>query len=335
MLYDQGLLAMTFLEAFQATGRREHADTARKTFEYVLRDLRSPEGTFYAAQDADEAYYTAVDRSRRSRPRREERILTDWNGLMVAALALGGTVLDDRGLTSAARRAADALLATRASDRRLRHAEGVPAFLDDYAMFVWGLLNLYEATFEIRYLEAAVDLLEESIRLFRDGSGRFYLTPSDGEKLLVRPLEVVDAALPSGSSVQLTNLVRLARMTGEKRYGDIARALVSSSAAEVRTAPSESAHFLSGGAFLLGPSLEIVLSGRKPAALRKVVFESFVPAKVVLHRPPGDAPPVTKIAPFTRKQLPVGGRATAYVCTNHVCRLPTTDPKVLKTLLAR
>ena len=84
-------------------------------------------------------------------------------------------------------------------------------------------------------------------------------------------------------------------MTGEKRYGDIARALVSSFAGEVRRAPSESAHLLSGLAFLLGPSLEIVLSGRNPAALRRAVFESFVPAQVLLHRPPGDAPPVTRM----------------------------------------
>lgn len=334
MLYDQALLAMVYLESFQATGRPEHADTARKIFEYGLRDLRSPAGTFHAAQDADESYYTTADRSRRPRPRREERILTDWNGLMIAALAFGGAVLDDRELTAAARRAADALLATRTSER-LRHAEGVPAFLDDYAMFVWGLLDLYEATFELRYLEAAVELTDESIRLFSEEGGGFYLTPADGEKLLVRPREVVDAAIPSGSSVQLSNLVRIAKMTGGRRYAEVARRLVSSSAGEVRLAPSESAHFLSGLTFLLGPSLEIVLSGRNPAALRKVVFGSFVPSKVLLHRPAGDAPAVTRIAPFTRKQLPVGGRATAFVCTDHVCRLPTSDPEALKALLAR
>lgn len=334
MLYDQSLLATAYLEAFQATGRREYAETARKVFEYVLRDLRSPAGTFYAAQDADEAYYAAADRSRLDRPRREERVLTDWNGLMVAALAFGGAVLDDRGLTSAARRAADALLASRASGR-LRHAEGVPAFLDDYAMLGWGLLELYEATFELRYLEAAVELADESVRLFGDGNGRLFMTPADGEKLLVRPREVVDGALPSGSSVQLANLVRLARMTGEGRFREAAERLVRTTAEEVRLAPSESAHFLTGLSFLLGPSLEIVLSGRAPERLREVVFGTFVPARVLLHRPPGRAPAVTRIAPFTRKQVPLDGKATAYVCTDHVCRLPTTDPAVLRSLLVR
>jgi uncharacterized protein YyaL (SSP411 family) len=334
MLYDQALLAIVHLEAFQATGRASYADTARKIFEYVLRDLRSPGGTFFAAQDADEAYYTAKDRSRRPRPLREERILTDWNGLMVAALAFGGAVLDDRELTSAARRAAEALLSARVSGR-LRHVEGQPAFLDDYAMLAWGLLNLYETTFELRYLEAAISLTDESIRLFGDDEGRFFLTASDGEKLLVRPREVVDAATPSGNSVTLMNLVRIARMTGDHRYERRARQLVAASAGEVRQAPSESAHFLSGLGFLLGPSLEVVLSGRNPAALHSIVFRSFVPEKVVLHRPPGKAPAITRIAPFTTRQLPIGGRAAAYVCTNQACRLPTTDPDRLKTLLSR
>lgn len=333
MLYDQALLAIVHLEAYQATGRRVYAETARKTFEYVLRDLRSPAGTFFAAQDADEEYYTAVDRTRRARPRREEKILTDWNGLMVAALAFGGAVLDDRGLTSAARRAADALLKARGSGR-LQHVEGQKAFLDDYAMLGWGLLNLYEASFDLRYLEAAIALEDESVRLFGDGNGRFFLTPSDGEKLLVRPREVADAAMPSGSSVQLMNLVRIARITGDARTDQRARQLAAASAGEVRLAPSESAYFLSGLGFLLGPSLEIVLSGRNPTALRRVVFRSFVPEKVVLSRPPGRAPAVTKIAPFTKSQVPIRGRTTAYVCTNHSCRLPTTDPEALKALLA-
>jgi uncharacterized protein YyaL (SSP411 family) len=131
------------------------------------------------------------------------------------------------------------------------------------------------------------------------------------------------------------NLVRIARMTGDRKYEQSARRLAAASAGDVRLAPSESAHFLSGLGFLLGPSLEVVLSGRKPAALRRVVFRSFVPEKVVLYRPPGRAPAITRIAPFTTRQLPIGGRAAAYVCTNHACRLPTTDPDTLKALLAR
>jgi uncharacterized protein YyaL (SSP411 family) len=333
MLYDQALLAIAYLEAYQATGKREYAATARETLGWALRELRSPGGAFYAALDADESYYMAKARRGRAKPGRDEKILTDWNGLMIAALASGGVVLDDRAMVDAARRAADAILDAQTGGR-LHHLPGQAAFLDDYAFLTWGLLNLYEATFEVKYLERAIALLDESLSLFRDGSGRFYVTSGEGEALLVRPRETGDGAIPSGNSVQLMNLVRVAKVTADPKYEKAARDLARASSDDVGLAPSASAHFLSALDFLAGPSFEVVLAGANVAKLRRAVFEDFVPNKVVLHRPPGVEPPITRIAPYTTEQT-AGRRSTAYVCTNFKCRLPTTSSRTLRSLLAR
>jgi uncharacterized protein YyaL (SSP411 family) len=314
MLCDQALLAMAYLEAFQATHKPEYAATARAIFTYVLRDLRAPNGTFYSANDSD------------NRTARDEKILTDWNGLMIAALSQGAAALDDASYALAARRAANVLLAK----AKLQHSDKQQAvFLDDYTFIVWGLLNLYEATFEVRYLEKAIKLEHESLTRFRDATGRFYLTPSDSATLLIRPRETSDGALPSGNSVQLTNLVRLSRITANPLYEQAANDLLRTTADDITLIPSASAHLMSGLDFLLGPSFEIVLAGADVHVLQRAVFASFVPSKVVLH---GGAD-IAEIAPFTKRQRAIGGKPTAYVCTNHLCRLPTGDSETVRELL--
>jgi uncharacterized protein YyaL (SSP411 family) len=298
MLYDQALHALAYLEAYQATGKDEYASTARAIFTYVLRDLRSPSGAFFAAQDS---------------AGRDEKLIADWNGLMIAALAYGANVLDEPKYAEAATRAADAIVAKRRK------------FLDDYAFLVWGLLNLYEATFDIRHLETAIALNDEATRLFRDASGRFYITPADAAPLLVRPREVGDGAIPSGNSVQLMNLVRLSRITANASYEKQAAEMLRAASDEVSLAPSASTYLLSALDFSLGPSFEIVLSGADVLAMRRAVFAKFVPNKVVVHRPAGPSA-ITRIAPYTEEQRAIGEKATAYVCTNYMCKLPTTDP---------
>jgi uncharacterized protein YyaL (SSP411 family) len=314
MLCDQALIAMAYLEAFQATHKPEYAATARAIFAYVLRDLRAPNGTFYAANDSD------------NRTTRDEKILTDWNGLMVAALSQGAAVLDDASYATAARRAANVLLAK----AKLQHSDNQHAvFLDDYTFLTWGLLNLYEATFEVRYLQKAIKLERESLTRFRDATGRFYLTPSDASTLLIRPRETSDGALPSGNSVQLTNLVRLSRITDNPLYEKAANDLLHTSADDITLIPSTSAHLMSALDFLLGPSFEIVLAGADVRPLRRAVFASFVPNKVVLC----SGTDVARIAPFTETQRAIGGKPTAYVCTNYLCRLPTGSATKVRELL--
>jgi uncharacterized protein YyaL (SSP411 family) len=321
MLYDQALLALAYLEAHQATGKPEYAQTARDIFTYVLRDLRAANGAFFSAQDADERYYAAADRTKLAKPARDEKILSDWNGLMIAALAYGAVVLDEPKYADAAKRAAEVVLA---QPRR---------FLDDHAFLVWGLLNLYESTFDVRWLRSAIAIEGEAIRRFRDEEGRFYITASDAEALLVRPRETGDGAIPSGNSVQLMNLIRLARITADARYETYANKLLRSVADEVSLAPSTATFLLSGLSFQLGPSFEIVLAGDDVRDLQRAVFATFVPNKIVLQRPAGASPRIAAFAPFTQEQQPLGGKATAYVCTNYMCKLPTTDPKKIRAML--
>ena len=312
MLCDQAMLAMTYLEAYQATHRPEYASTAREIFTYVLRDLRAPSGAFYSASDSDE------------RGVRDEKILTDCNGLMIAALASGAAVLEDEAYAIAAKRAA-----TVVQGEHLQHQRGHVAYLDDYAFAVWALLNLYEATFDAQYLDRAISLERESLSRFRDSDGHFYMTANDAETLLVRPRETSDGSLPSGNSVQLMNLVRIARITGDPLFDKAANDLLRTSAAEVNVIPSASAHLMSAVDFLIGPSFEIVLAGNDVHALQRAVFASFVPNKVVLR----SGADIARIAPFTKMQKAIRGKATAYVCTNHQCRLPTSDAGKVAELL--
>ncbi len=328
MLYDQALLALCYLEAFQATGRPEYAATAREIFTYALRSLRSPAGMFYAAEDGDAAKASG-------RSNRDEKIVADWNGLMIAALASGAAILDDAAYATAARRAADSLLTTlRRQDGRLLHQSGQAGYFDDYAFTTWGLLNLYEATFDVHYLQTAIALQRQANALFRDRDGRYYVTVADAEPLLLRPRQMGDGAIPSGNSVQLMNLLRLSRITMNDEYGTLANDLLRATADEVSLAPSLSTQLLSGLDFLLGPSYEIVLAGKDVRAMRRAVFDVYVPNKVVLHRPAADSE-ITRLAPFTQAQESRGGRATAYVCTDYRCQLPTTDPEQVRASLRR
>jgi len=135
--------------------------------------------------------------------------------------------------------------------------------------------------------------------------------------------------LPSGNSVQLTNLVRLSRITANPLYEKAASDLLRTSANEISLIPSASAHLMSGLDFMLGPSFEIVLAGADVRPLQRAVWTSFVPNKVVLH----SSADIAAIAPFTKAQRAIGGKATAYVCTNHLCRLPTGDPAEVRVSL--
>jgi uncharacterized protein YyaL (SSP411 family) len=245
---------------------------------------------------------------------------------MIAALSQGAAILDDASYALAARRAANVILAR----PRLQHSDHQQAvFLDDYTFVVWGLLNLYEATFEVRYLRNAIALERESLTRFRDPTGRFYLTPTDAATLLIRPRETSDGALPSGNSVQLTNLVRLSRITADPFFEIPPLNLLMNSTDDITFIPSASAHLMSGLDFFLGPSFEIVLAGDDVHSLQRAVFSSFVPNKVVLR---GGAD-IAAIAPFTKAQRAIGGKPTAYVCTNHLCRLPTGDTEKVRELL--
>jgi hypothetical protein len=203
--------------------------------------------------------------------------------------------------------------------------------LDDYAFAVWGLVELYETTFEVRWLAAAVELTDAMLEHFLDEErGGFYLSPDDGEELITRSKESYDGAIPSGNAVAALNLVRLSRLTGEARYEEHAEALFRAFSTDVASGPQGHTQLLLAHEFVAGPSYELVVAGDPSAddtrAMLRAVAEAFVPNAVVLLRPGGVAEPeIAGIAEYTRAQDWKDGVATAYVCRDFACRAPTTD----------
>ena len=276
-------------------------------------------------------------REARVHPGKDDKVLTDWNGLMIAALAKAAAAFQTSGYAEAARRAARFVLEQlRAEDGRLLHRyrnghAGIAAHLDDYAFLAWGLLELYEATFEPEWLAEAARLAEEMQQRFWDEEhGGFYLTDVHGENLIVRPKEIYDGAIPSGNAAALLVLLRLGRLTGEAHWEAAAAALLRWAAAQVRQHPSGFTALLCGLDFALGPTYEVVVVGERGAADTEAMLRAlqtrYLPSKVLLFRPAGeDEPDVAEIAPFVRSQHALDGKATAYVCQNYQCQAPTSD----------
>ena len=420
MLYDNALLAIAYLETYQATGKETYARVAREIFTYVFRDMTSPEGGFYSAEDADsegeegkfyvwtpeeildvlgketgglfcECYnvtpagnfegknilhqigisLSAVAarhgmsedelervleearqqlfraRERRVRPHRDDKILTSWNGLMIAALARGARVLGEEEYAEAAERAANFILhRMRREDGRLlaRYRDGesaLLAYLDDYSFLVWGLIELYEATLRVEYLREAADLTREMIHLFGDDKeGGFYFYGRDGEELITRPKEIYDGATPSGNSVAACNLILLARLLADPQFEKEAERQLKAFAETVGKSPMAHTFFLTALQFALGPTREIVVAGdpERPDTRRMLhaVGKAFLPDAVWVFRPEGPgASEVEELILYVREHRALDGKAAAYVCENYACREPVTDPERLREILEK
>ncbi|RMF89359.1 MAG: thioredoxin domain-containing protein, partial [Methanobacteriota archaeon] len=287
-------------------------------------------------------------RERRVRPSLDDKILADWNGLAIAALAMAGRIFDNKEHTAMAERAAEFILTKMTGgEGRLLHtykdgSAGVQGFLEDYAYLVWGLIELYEAAFEPRWLRKAVELTDQMIELFwDDGAGGFYHTAHDSERLIVRKKEVYDGATPSGNSVAAHNLLRISRLTGDTGLMERAAALASAFASTVRQHPAGYAHLLSAAEAAEKGGREVVVTGDPDGADTEEMLSAlhglYEPDMVVLFKPDdGRGAEIASIAPYTADHSTIEGRATAYVCTGQSCRAPTTDPgEMLRQISAR
>jgi len=323
----------------ESTGKRPGSSIPhlRGSLSEIAQALEMSEAELKTRLEAARLNLFAV-RENRVHPLKDDKILTDWNGLMIAALAKGAQHLDVPHYADAARRAADFVLAKlrRPNGRllkRYRQGEaGLPAHLDDYAFLVWGLIELYEATFETDYLSTAVELTDTMLEHFWDDEeGGLYLTADDQHKLLVRGKEVYDGALPSGNSVAALNLIRLSRMTARTAYETKAHATARAFSGTVGNAPSAFTMLMQAVDFAVGPSFEVVVAGdpaeEKTAAMLDALRERYLPRKVVLLRPEAAQPAaaLARLAPYTQPMRPLEQTATAYVCQNFTCDLPTTD----------
>lgn len=280
-------------------------------------------------------------REKRVHPFKDDKILTDWNGLMLAALAKAAAVFADETYLEDARRCRDFLMANlRGEDGRLlkrarNGVSGLPAHLDDYAFVIFGLIELYHADGDVKNLEQAVALCDLAVSEFHDGSGAFYLTAAGGESLIVRPRKLYDGALPAGNATMAWNLVRLARLTGKSEYETLAEAVKGHFAGQVRRAPT-SANVLICAAEMQQTGTEIVIVGRgdDPVVqeMVRLVQTCYLPNAVLLRKEESDGE-LAALAPFTADMEAVNGKATAYVCRNFACERPVTDLPGLKLVL--
>jgi uncharacterized protein len=403
MLYDQAQLATSYLEAYQITHDEYFANVARRTLDYVLRDMTDAGGGFYSAEDADSvidpahphekgegAFYVWTlqeiedlvgqpaaryfsyrygveahgnvrndphseftgknilfeaqtleetnhhfdsdvqssiaatsakllqERGKRIRPHLDDKILTAWNGLMISAFAKAGMVLGDEKYAKAAQRAKD-FISTKMyrNGVLLRSDRPIAGFLDDYAFFTQALIDLGET-------DLAVQLTEKQCELFEDVErGGFFSTALGDPTLILRMKEDYDGAEPSGNSVAVLNLLRLARMTGREDFERSARRALEAFAGRINQAPSAAPQLLAAYEFGTNPPKQVVLAeGQDKAgleAMEHAFYAKFLPSFVLLKGKQG---------------MPaINGKATAYVCENFACQLPITDVDQFSALL--
>jgi len=278
-------------------------------------------------------------RKQRVRPLLDDKILTDWNGLMIAALSKAGRAFRESSYLDEAKRAATFInqrLTNNGNGGSLLHRyrdeeAAISAYADDYAFLIWGLRELYEATFKTRYLELALDLQKEFISQFWDiNQGGFFFTAHNSEQLLGRTREIYDGALPSGNSAAMLNLLTLGRITGNTEWEKKADTMNKVFADHISKAPIGFGHMLHAIYFQLGSSFEITIAGKPDNEDTQIMLQSlnrkFIPNKIVVLNNP-DNPKINNLAPYTESQTMKNGRATAYVCRNYSCKAPTNDPE--------
>ena len=406
MLYDNALLVRLYLHAYQITGNPMYSRIVEETLEYVTREMTSPEGGFYSAQDADSEgvegkffvwlpqeitkalgdedgeifcrYYgvtthgnfegrnilrVAMDaanlareegldasgfgellnrsrakllevRNERIAPALDDKILTSWNGLMLAAFAEAAAVLGRRDYAEIAERNAEFLLTNLLRDGRLlrTYKDGrakLNGYLEDYAFMIDGLLALHEVNFSRDTLDAAIQLGNAMVELFWDAaSGQFFDTGHDHEELVVRPKDVTDNAIPCGSSMAVDVLLRLAVITGDGDMERRASTALRSMRQLMMTFPTAAGHWLGALDFYLSRAKEIVIVGERgdsgTDALLAEAYRHYIPNRVLLGASGGETE--ANGLPLLADRRKVDGLPTAYLCENYVCQLPVTDP---------
>ncbi len=285
-------------------------------------------------------------RAERVRPELDDKILAGWNGLMISAFALGGAVLREERYAEAARRAAEFLATAMYSTgtgylmRRYRQGEAaIPGFLDDYALVAQGLLDLYEAQFDLRHLQLAMRLTEKQRELFEDRKhGGFFSTDARDSSLVMMVKEDYDGAEPSGNSVAALNLLRLGQMTGNAGFRESAERLLAAFGPRLIAAPVALPQMLVACEFFLSEPREVVLVGAKGAAdteaLARTVREHFGAGRVVLLVDTEETRAFLAAGNGAIQSMTtLDGRAAAYVCRNYACKLPVAEVGALAELL--
>ncbi|MDQ6713867.1 MAG: thioredoxin domain-containing protein [Candidatus Dormibacteraeota bacterium] len=393
MLYDNALLARAYLDAWQLTHEPAFRRVTEATLAFVLREMASPEGSFYSSLDADSdgeegrfylwtpqeleavlgttearALGSAFDvtpagnfegrnilhpvasgaielldsarerllaaRGQRVRPHRDEKVIAGWNGLMLRAVADAGRVLDRPDLVAAAEANARFLLSRMREGGRMRRSykDGrapLAGYLEDQAAVADALLSLYEATFDPQWLDAVRSLLREMLTAFWDEQGAaFFDSAADQERLVARPQDVTDNAIPSGTSLAVDVLLRAGLLLGEPSWTDKAVVTLERLGPTAAKAPLAFGRLLAALDFHLGRVVELAVIGEpadpQTGRLLQVVRQRLLPNRLVAVAPRGDS-----TIPLLADRGALDGKATAYLCEGFVCRAPTVDASEL------
>jgi uncharacterized protein YyaL (SSP411 family) len=419
MLYDNALLSVCYLEAFQATGQAEYREVVEETLAWVLREMTSSQGPFYSTLDADSEgqegkfyVWTAAEieqvlgpqdapifasvygvepegnweegqnilhrvrpleqsarahnmseadlralldrcrrklfeaRSHRVRPGLDDKALTSWNGLMIDALSRAAAVLGRPEYAETAGRAADFILTRmRTSDGRLLRtwsAAGEPklnGYLEDYSFLIEALVSLYEATFQPRWIEVALDLARVMVEQFWDqAEGGFFYTGRDHEALIARGKDPHDNAIPSGNSMAVTALLRLVKLTGRPDLQEKAETTLRLYRGLLEAQPLAAGQMLIALDFYLGPVQEIAIVGDPAAAetrrVLRAVRRPFRPDSVVALAAPGSDGKLAELLPLLAGKT-AAGAVTTYVCQDFACQAPLVGAEAAEAALAR
>jgi uncharacterized protein YyaL (SSP411 family) len=282
-------------------------------------------------------------RETRVHPHKDDKILTSWNGLMIAAMSIAGRVLNNKKYTMAAKSAADFIFKNLIGEKgRLlaSYRDGsssLPGYLDDYAFLIWGLIELYESTYNVEYLEKALDLNEDLFEFFWDEKeGGFFLYGKDSQQLIMRPKEIYDGAIPSGNSAAVLNMLRLSHLTTSYEFKGKIQQLFENFSDEINGFPMAYSFLLCGLLFSKYPTRQIIISAgdnsedtKKAVALVNKKYNPFSISLLYSHLNED----LVKFLPSISSYIAIRGKTTVYICENFTCQKPITDMNLLQTLL--
>lgn len=272
-------------------------------------------------------------RSERIRPLLDDKVLTDWNALMISALARAGAVFSEAEFTEQAEQAYDFILDKMWDGHTLFHRfkdgdTAIPGFADDYAFMMQAGIDLYESTFKASFLKSSKDLAHELINRFEDHEkGGLYFSEDADELPLGKQKQIYDGAVPSSNSVAMLNLIRLSRLTGDTSYEETANAIAKCFSADLIRSGSSITVSMMALQFLFNSAKEIVIAeGSEPAdTLVKLLRKEYIPNKVLLYRPRNDEDLIFSLSEYIQTQKPVDDRTTLYICKDFSCTAPETD----------
>ena len=277
-------------------------------------------------------------REKRVHPQKDDKILTDWNGLMISAFARASIVLGNNDYLLAAKRSADFIIDNLVLDdgkllKRYRdNTAGIDGMIEDYAFFIWGLIELYQADFEFKYIELATKLSDYQIDHFWDfDRNGFYFTSDISEELIVKSKEVYDGAIPSGNSVSAMNYLRLGRILNRYDYEEISQNIINAFAFNLNKYPSGSTMLLQALCFLEGPAYEVIIVGERSKSNKiiKNIQKNNNPNKVIIFKDIEN----NHLTHLNYYNPDVNGEPLVYVCQDYTCKLPTNDMQKIENML--